>query len=57
MSARRVLGIWTILSILYTTIYVALFVLVRHDVEFVQVVSDILTPSAALFPVAARPRP
>jgi hypothetical protein len=48
MSAKRVLSIWAILSILYATLYVALFAAVRHDVEFVQVVSDMLTPSAAL---------
>ena len=48
MSAQRVLSIWAVLSILYATLYVALFALVRHDVELVRVVSDILTPSAAL---------
>ena len=48
MSARRLLGIWAILSILYATLYVALFAMVGHDVEFVEIVSDILTPSAAL---------
>ena len=43
-----VLGIWAILSILWATLYVALFVLVRQDIPFVQVVSDILTPITAL---------
>ena len=47
MSAQRLLSIWAVLSILYATLCVALFALVRHHVEFAQVVSDILTPSAA----------
>ena len=48
MSAKRVLKIWVMLSILWATLYVALFALVRKDTPFVQIVSDILTPITAL---------
>ena len=48
MSARRVHSIWAIHSILWATLYVVLFALVRHDIQFEQVVSDILTPITAL---------
>ena len=48
MIAQRILSLWAVLSILYATLYVALFALVRHEVQFAHVVSDIMTPSAAL---------
>jgi hypothetical protein len=48
MTATRLVGVWAILSILWATFYVAVFALAGQHVEFVQVVSDILTPIAAL---------
>ena len=48
MNTTCLLGIWAVLSILWTTFYVAVFALVGEHVAFARVVSDVLTPITAL---------
>ena len=48
MSNTRLLGVWSILSILWATFYVGVSAFVGDHLAFEQVVSDILTPIAAL---------
>ncbi len=48
MNASRLLGVWAILSISWATLYVAVFAWGEQDVPFERIVSDILSPIAAL---------
>jgi membrane protein DedA with SNARE-associated domain len=48
MNTTRLLGVWAILSISWATLYVAVYALAGEYLDFDKVVSDVMSPIAAL---------